>query len=154
MFFDDVLAIGAWLEADRDTPYAERLQLDRMLGRRGGKRILGRPLGGSTASVGPIRDAAFPWVILGRAWAHHQMVSERNHAKRDAIQLDLAAADALMGRTPDALRRSLARVIGRIRSRWGSPKHRVELAELIATLFDTDVAEDTGRPVDDHPSAP
>ena len=81
------------------------------------------------------------------------MVSERNHAKRDAIQLDLAAADALMGRTPDALRRSLARVIGRIRSRWGSPKHRVELAELIATLFDTDVAEDTGHPVDDHPSA-
>lgn len=32
--FDDVMAIRAWLAADRDTPYAERLKRDRALGRR------------------------------------------------------------------------------------------------------------------------
>ena len=36
MLFDDVLSIRAWLDADRDTPYGERLQRDRVLGRRSG----------------------------------------------------------------------------------------------------------------------
>ncbi len=118
----------------------------RMVGR---KRVLGRTLGGSTATVGPIRAAAFPWVVLGRAWAHHQIVSERNHSKRDAIQIDLASADALWSRAPDALRRALARVIGRLRSRWGGPQHRAELAELISELFEPDGPADAHAPAQD-----
>ena len=101
----------------------------------GKKRVLGRMLGQSTLHAGPIRDAAFPWVVLGRAWAHHRLVSERNHARRDAISVDIAAADALMGQAPDALRRRLAGVIGRLRGRFTTPKHRAELATLIGTLF-------------------
>ncbi len=71
-------------------------------------RVLGDPLGGKTLQVGPVRAENFPWVLLGRAWVHHHLVSERNHAHREALSADLAAAQNVMDGLDDNLRKRLA----------------------------------------------
>ncbi len=52
-------------------------------------RVLGSPLGGRRLQVGPVKAGNFPWVLLGRAVQHWHLVSERNHALRDAFVQDL-----------------------------------------------------------------
>jgi len=54
--------------------------------------VLGQPLGGYRLNLGPITDANLPWVLLGRALLHWRLVSERNHARREALLL--AAVDS------------------------------------------------------------
>jgi hypothetical protein len=71
--------------------------------------VLGETLGGRVMQVGPVRAPNFPWVLLGRAWVHHHLVSERNHARREALSLNLAAESHVMDTLPDELRRRLAR---------------------------------------------
>lgn len=78
------------------------------------ERVLGRALGGKVMTVGPIRSAAFPWVLLGRAWAHFRLISERNHARRDAINLTIAEGDALMSTAPDDVRSALTRIFAAV----------------------------------------
>lgn len=77
-------------------------------------RVLGQPLGGRVLQVGPVRDPNFPWVLLGRAWAHHRLVSERNHARREALSVEMAEARNLMDRLPERLRKDLAAVFPRL----------------------------------------
>ena len=52
-------------------------------------KVLGQRLGGSVLQVGPVKAPNFPWVLLGRAVAHHGLVAEQNHARREAISLGL-----------------------------------------------------------------
>ena len=70
--------------------------------------MLGESLGGQALQVGPVKAPNFPWVLLGRAWVHHHLVSERNHARREAVSMSLANAENLMDRLPDELRKTLA----------------------------------------------
>ena len=71
-------------------------------------RVLGEPLGGEVLQVGPVAAPNFPWVLLGRGWLHHHVVSERNHARREAISLAAGQAQNLMDRVGRDLQKELA----------------------------------------------
>lgn len=71
-------------------------------------KVLGESLGGRQLQVGPVKAPNFPWVLLGRAWVHHHLVSERNHARREAVSVSLANAENLMDRLPEEHRKTLA----------------------------------------------
>lgn len=72
-------------------------------------KILGEALGGRVLQVGPVNAPNFPWVLLGRAWVHHHLVSERNHARREAVSLSLSDARHLMDALPDDVRKTLGK---------------------------------------------
>lgn len=93
--------------------------------------VLGQALGGKVLQVGPVQDANFPYVVLGRARLHHQLISERNHARRETLALDLAAAEHQMDQLAPELRRRLARQFGKLRSDGVSDDRRTALAALI-----------------------
>ena len=90
---------GAWLAGD---------ELARV-------KVLGQTLGGHVLQVGPVKSPNFPWVLLGRAWVHHRLVAERNHARREAMLVALAGHEHLMDQVPDPLRRALARAFQAVR---------------------------------------
>lgn len=100
-------------------------------------KVLGQSLGGRLLQVGPVRAPNFPWVLLGRAWVHHGMVAERNHARREAVSLALADDAHLMDRVPDDLRKALARAFGRLDA--GDRGERLgRLAGLVERLLAVD----------------
>lgn len=63
--------ITAWITADRIADI----------------KILGLPLGGRQLTIGPMRNINFPYVILGRALFHQQMIEDRTHAHREPLDL-------------------------------------------------------------------
>lgn len=71
-------------------------------------------LGGKVVQLGPITSPNFPWVLLGRAWFHHSLVAERNHAYRDSLKLAIENEQNLMNSLPDSLRRELGRDFQRL----------------------------------------
>jgi len=64
--------VTAWITADRIADI----------------EILGLPLGGRQLTIGPMRNINFPYVTLGRALFHHQMIEDRTHAHRDPLDLE------------------------------------------------------------------
>lgn len=82
-------------------------------------KVLGRTLGGRVLQVGPVTAPNFPWVLLGRAWVHHALVAERNHARREAMSLQMTRAMAeerhVMDALPDGVRKPLANALRRLR---------------------------------------
>jgi hypothetical protein len=102
-------------------------------------RVLGQPLGGRVLQVGPVRDPNFPWVLLGRAWAHHRLVSERNHARREALSVEMAEARNLMDRLPEGLRKELAAVFARLGGNQADAAER-RLETLVAEILRLDQA--------------
>ena len=81
-------------------------------------------------------------LLLGRAWLHHQLVAERNHAHRAAITMAVRDEQNLMDALPEALARSLARSLARLARRADDAEFRAELTELI----DQVLAEDLTAP--------
>ncbi|MDT8398196.1 MAG: GTPase/DUF3482 domain-containing protein [Pseudomonadales bacterium] len=60
-----------------------------------GFKLKGLPLGGYEARQGPVRNKNFPYVVLGRFMVLENALRNRNHARRDSIELkegDLAAS--------------------------------------------------------------
>ncbi len=97
-------------------------------------RILGRPLGGQTLIVGPMRNINFPYVVLGRALLHHRMVEDRTHACRGPLDLQVAEAPLqLIG--PDH-RRRLEQLFSKLRRREAlSPELLDGLAAEVGQLL-------------------
>ena len=93
-------------------------------------RVLGDSLGGETLQVGPVVANNFPWVLLGRAWVHHHLVSERNHAHRERLSANLADAQNVMDGLDDGLRKRLAAAFRQI-SEAGSGADLTELVEHV-----------------------
>ena len=50
--------------------------------------VKGLPTGGKTLSYGPAVHPNFPFVVLGRALRHHQLLCTRTHAVREALAID------------------------------------------------------------------
>lgn len=76
-------------------------------------RVLRQPLGGERLCCGPTRNLQFPFVLLGRALAHHGLVAGRTHARRDVLDLTTP-----LPRAPDwtdAEKRAVARWCERLR---------------------------------------
>ncbi len=51
-------------------------------------KVQGLPLGGLEASIGPIKNRNFPYVVIGRFIYIHQQISQRNHAQRGQIKTE------------------------------------------------------------------
>ncbi|MEM1436187.1 MAG: DUF3482 domain-containing protein [Pseudomonadota bacterium] len=98
-------------------------------------RVLGQRLGGKTLQVGPVSEPNFPWVVLGRAWVHQHLIAERNHARREALAVDLHGAGNSTDRLPADLRRRLARSFARLRRDGSDADRRAELTALLVTLL-------------------
>lgn len=113
-------------------------------------KVLGRTLGGRVLQVGPVKAPNFPWVLLGRAWVHHRLVAERNHAGREAMSVQMTRAMAeeqhMMDTLPDALRKSLARVFQRLRRDPGDAAARGDLVDAVAQLLTVDAPLDASGP--------
>ncbi len=103
-------------------------------------RVLGNALGGDTVHVGPVIAANFPWVFLGRAWVHHHLVAERNHAVRDVVSTALSARENLMDGVSDEVRNALAKTLREIRQQGRSlaleQRLRDDIAQLLALPLD------------------
>ena len=104
-------------------------------------KVLGESLGGQVVQVGPVKAPNFPWVLLGRAWLHHQLVAERNHAHRAVISLAVQAEENLMDALPDALSKELGRSFARLRSRGDSPEFVTALTEQIDQVLSQSLTE-------------
>lgn len=97
--------------------------------------VLGQSLGGRVLRVGPVTSPNFPWVMLGRAWVHHRLVAERNHARREAISLEVAAEQHLMDAMPDDLRKRLSGLFKRVVGGDRDPATRRALGARVGELL-------------------
>ncbi len=93
-------------------------------------KILGKSLADRTVTVGPIKGVNLPWVILSRALLHHQLVSERNHALREALVLEAEASKHISENIDEKTRNQLNKIFVKIRQRG----HEVEYKTLQKVL--------------------
>ncbi|MBV1905389.1 MAG: GTPase/DUF3482 domain-containing protein [Pseudomonadales bacterium] len=56
-------------------------------------QVFGNAMGGYEYRVGPVAKPNFPWVVLGRVVLFYKLISERNHARRDALLIDVGSAN-------------------------------------------------------------
>ena len=98
-------------------------------------RLLGQSLGGAVLEVGPVASPNFPWVLLGRARLHHGLVRERNHARREALQLSVTDGAAFMDSVPDALRKPFVPLFKRLAESGGDEHVRRQLAHAVTAVL-------------------
>jgi GTPase Era involved in 16S rRNA processing len=103
--------MGAWRYADE----IARIQ------------VKGIPTGGKLLTYGPSRNINFPFVLLGRALLHHQLLCHRTHADRSALSLD----DALLEKLDERERRTLARLFADVRADKRVAERRRELGDML-----------------------
>jgi len=100
--------------------------------------VLGQPVGGYELRVGPITDPNFPWVLLGRALLHANLVAERNHARRESLALDAHAGAHLADGIDAERRRELDGLFRRLRNeREVDAADRGALTTTMVELLDT-----------------
>lgn len=104
-------ALGAWRYADEIAAI----------------RVRGIPTGGKELLCGPSNNLNFPFVLLGRALLHHQLLCRRTHADRSRLALE----GELLNELQDAERRRLGRIFAHLRSEKRSEENRLKLAALI-----------------------
>ena len=97
-------------------------------------QVLGHALGGRVLKVGPVTAPNLPWVLIGRAWVHHHLVAEHNHARREAVSLALAENTHLMDALPEPQQRELARRLEQL-SKGSDGEARESLARSLAKVF-------------------
>lgn len=114
--------IGAWLGSE---------ELARVT-------VLGQSLGGRVLQVGPVSSPNFPWVLLGRAVVHHQVVAERNHARREAMSLALSEDQHFMDTVSEDVRRRLGSSFRALSARDTHLDTRPALATHIGELLATE----------------
>jgi hypothetical protein len=102
-------------------------------------KVLGQSLGGRLLQVGPVKAPNFPWVMLGRAWVHHRLVAERNHARRESLSLAMAADEHLMDQVPERLRKDLAGCLRKLFAEPADPAAHQQLRGLLETLLTLEV---------------
>ena len=101
-------------------------------------KVLGRSLGGDVLRVGPVSSKNFPWVLLGRAWAHWRIISERNHAVRNAIEAEILQFHQEGVNTLDVRSRSkLESKFSQLRDGKDSRDLRDQLYEELLPLFNS-----------------
>jgi hypothetical protein len=108
-------------------------------------KVLGQSVAGRVATIGPLGDPQFPWILLDRAVLHFASVVGRAHAKRDALAVD--AGDSKQGASSLLDRATQGRIgalFASIRSD-GTPataEHVDALADALAPLLEraTDAA--------------
>lgn len=69
--------------------------------------IMGLALGGKAIQVGPMKNRNFPYVLLGRALLHHQLIENRTHAMRNELIIEDDQGKTGASRIPKELRKKL-----------------------------------------------
>lgn len=104
-------ALGVWKYADRIAQV----------------KVKGIPTGGHLLACGPSRNPNFPFVVLGRAMAHQQLIATRTHADRNELTLDQPLLDWL----GEKERKQLAKIFEDIRRQKKLPERRKQLQGLL-----------------------
>jgi hypothetical protein len=99
--------------------------------------------GDRVIAIGPHRNPNFPWVLLDRALLHWRTISDRAHARRDAVTL----ADDKQGLVlalPEGLRGSLNQAFARVRKKAPEVTEELdrEVEELVGKAIDHLAAEE------------
>ena len=105
-------------------------------------KVLGQPLGGDLLRVGPVQARNFPWVVLGRAYVHHAIVSERNHAQREAISTLVHKDHDLYGSISTSERNTFEALFTKIRDNDASTQVREDLVRSVIALLGIPVSAD------------
>ncbi|MBN7769879.1 GTPase/DUF3482 domain-containing protein [Marinobacter daepoensis] len=84
-----------------------------------------------TARFGPVQDAQFGYVVLGRAVDHWWHVSHRNHAGRDLLELE-PADHHWLATLDKTSRRAIQRALDRCRKQ--KPLNHAQREDLIAAI--------------------
>lgn len=95
--------------------------------------IVGRPIGGRVAVIGPVGDPNFVWLVLDRAVLHHRAVSGRAHAVRQALVLgghDEGSKMGPSGALNSATRDALGSVFTKIRKRGAAEGETFEVLRV------------------------
>lgn len=101
--------------------------------------VLGRRMAGPLLRIGPMKNNAFPWVVLGRALLFQHIVSTRAHAARGAARAESAETEQRLDELPASVRRELMEIFKRL---GGSPAPherdaiRLDLSGAIERLLD------------------
>jgi hypothetical protein len=110
--------VTAWIAADRIADI----------------KVLGLPLGGRQLTIGPMGNINFPYVVLGRALFHQQMIEDRTHAHRDPLDLQQQTGSLQMLESGNRTR--LEKIFVKLRKQETlRPELLDSLREEIATLF-------------------
>ena len=96
-------------------------------------RVLHQPLGGERLCCGPTKSLQFPFVLLGRALRHHDLVAGRTHARRDALEVGASGASANLW--SDSEKREVARVAERLRRSAPGSGSRAAAVQNLAELL-------------------
>jgi GTPase Era involved in 16S rRNA processing len=94
--------------------------------------VLGRRMAGPTLTIGPMKNTAFPWVVLGRALQFHKIVSTHPHAARETVSAETEENQRLVKELPSDVRRRIESIFERLRRKPGG----VERNEIRRTLAD------------------
>jgi GTPase Era involved in 16S rRNA processing len=71
---------------------------------------------GRTLRIGPMKNAAFPWIVLNRAILYHEVVSRRAHARRDKVNLvEIQGGESRVSQLPSELRTKIEKQLGILR---------------------------------------
>jgi len=80
-------------------------------------KILGKTLSDRNLNVGPVKDVNLPYILLSRALMHHQLVSERNHALREALVIEVENTQYLSKNIPDDTKKQLDKIFSSTRQK-------------------------------------
>lgn len=95
------------------------------------QKLKGLPLGGYEARIGPMKNRNFPYVVLARFLYIYRLLSARNHARRDRLNVD----DAQVGKLLEQLTKEQQKPIYKAFDRLSRQKDVTDLAEVLEPLF-------------------
>jgi hypothetical protein len=100
-------------------------------------KVLRQRLGGQRLRYGPTTNVNFPFVVLGRARLHHDLVAGRTHAQRGVLMVDPdSRAPGAMNPLSDDRRRQLGRLFHRLRRAGTGEGRQIAVSELAAGIDD------------------
>lgn len=100
----------------------------------GKMKILGKTLTDRNLNVGPVKDVNLPYILLSRALMHHQLVSERNHALREALVIEAEATQHISQNIPEEAKKKLDRIFSNTRQR-GYDSGSKTLRDIVESLL-------------------
>jgi hypothetical protein len=94
------------------------------------------PMGGRIARFGPSRNDNLPYVLLGRARAHQQLVSGRSHAQREPLELRTQGAlNVLTNEQRDGLARACATLRKQVTGGTRARSATIALSDTVAAIL-------------------
>ena len=97
--------------------------------------VMGLALGGKAVQIGPMKNRNFPYVLLGRALLHHQLIENRTHAMRNQLSIEDDQGNTGASKIPNEIRKILEVSFTKLRETDRNPSVVNELSETIMTCM-------------------